>query len=182
MATNIILEKYRDYLEDLAKRHSEETFTNAGKEHASILMSTLLNYTQGEARIFCEGFKPELITTQPYWNSLEQYLKEDSHKLYVMVETDLYLDKEPLAYLQRIKNNRKDDTIQVRRIKADSKDHLFVQLNTLHCNFAVFDQDKFRLEYIPERYQAIGSFNQPENCGKLTQLFDNAFSQAEVLI
>ena len=36
MDTNIILEKYREYLKDLAEKKSNETFTNAGKEDASI--------------------------------------------------------------------------------------------------------------------------------------------------
>lgn len=182
MNTSIILEKYREYLEDLAKKKSNETFTNAGKEHASILMSILLRYTNSEVRIFCEGFKPDLIMTQPYWDALTEFLKRNNNQLLVMVETDKYTSYNPLKLLEETKKLRNNDSIKVRKIRDADKKHLFQELNTEHCNFAIFDDDKFRLEYIPEQYLAIGSFNQPDSCKRLSDLFDSAFTQAQTLI
>lgn len=182
MDTNIILEKYREYLKDLAEKKSNETFTNAGKEHASILMSILFQYTNNEVRIFSEGFKPELIMTQPYWNTLNDFLKRDNNKLSIMVETNQYINDAPLSLIRKTKDRRKNNTIEVRLIQENDKKNIFNQLNTEHCNFAIFDNDKFRLEYIPEQYLAIGSFNQPENCQKLMILFDVAFANAKKLI
>lgn len=182
MDTNIILEKYREYVEDLAKKKSSETFTNAGKEHASILMSILFRYTDNEARIFCEGFKPELIMTQPYWSALNDFLKKENNKLSIMVETNQYIHEKPFELLQENKERRNNATIEVRLINEEDKKYIFDQLNTEHCNFAIFDNNKFRLEYIPENYQAIGSFNQPQTCQKLTTMFDKAFRKATVLI
>lgn len=182
MTTDLILKNYQDYLEYLAKEKSDEIFTNAGKAHASILMSILLKYTRNEVRIFCEGFKPDLVTTEPYWSELNRFLEKRENKISVLVESSDYLNDNPLLLLRNKKTERNNDSIKVRLIQEEDKKHIFESLNTKHCNFAVFDNEKFRLEHIPENYQAIGSFNHPDNCNKLMRLFDASFQNAEDLI
>ena len=46
------LDAYKKYLEELANNQSSALFANAGKEHASILMSLLFNHTVSDVRIF----------------------------------------------------------------------------------------------------------------------------------
>lgn len=52
-----LLNKYRDFLKDLAEKRSPKVFTNGGGEFASILMGTMFEYTRNQARIFCTGFR-----------------------------------------------------------------------------------------------------------------------------
>lgn len=180
MNTYLILKEYQEYIENLANTHSEEIFSNGGKDHASILMATMLNHTKNRARIFCEGFKADLIHTEPYFQALKDYLGK-GRRLSVLVENDKHTEEAPIQFLKKHKSENQDAEIELKKIKEEDKKKIFNALNSIHCNFAVFDDDKFRLEYIPEEYKAMGSFNQPEKCRKLTELFDAAFQNAETI-
>lgn len=177
---DLILKRYQEYLENLAKKCSNEIFSNAGKNHASILMAIMFENTKKEARIFCEGFKADLIHTEPYFSALENYLKDEKNELSVLVESDNYIHEEPICLLKSYRE--KGASIELKKIRETDKEKIFKELNTQHCNFAVFDNDKFRLEYEPEEYKAMGSFNQPEKCKTLIDLFNNAFSKADPIL
>ena len=175
------LEEYRRYLEGLAESDSTDMFSNGGIKHASILMSVLFQGTKN-ARIYCEGFKPNLIKTDPYWTALNQYLLEDANnRLDVLVESDEYKDEKPLQILKEAMDRRHNDTIHVKKISKAGKELIADRFGNGHCNFAVFDDKKFRFEYDPENYRAFGSFNQPDKCEILTELFDNAFADSTPL-
>ena len=169
-----LLKKYIDYINKLAESKSPEIFTNGGIEYASQLMAVLFHNTEKEARLFCHGFRPDLICQQPYWNALQEYLQDDSKILHVLVECDDALHEEPMNLLRRTKERRGNDTVDYRLVKEDDREMIFRGLNGTHCNFAVFDNNKFRLEYDPDGFKAFGSFNHENNCKRLVDLFDNA--------
>ncbi|MBR5087724.1 MAG: hypothetical protein IKX31_12050 [Muribaculaceae bacterium] len=177
----LLLEKYVKYIEKLAKERSCEIFTNGGIEYASHLMAVLFRNTKSEARLFCHGFRPDLICKQPYWDALKDYLKDDKKILHVLVESEDFLNDEPMELLRRTKSNRGDDTIDFRLIGQKDCQKIFNVLNWADCNFAVFDHDKFRFEYDPEGFKAFGSFNHEKNCEILVNLFDEAFNNALLL-
>ena len=183
------LQNYKDFLEDLASNQSSNVFSNGGIEYASILMSVLFNNTKKIARVYSHGFKPELITTEPYWSSLKNYIANPYHTLYVLVQTNEYVNAEPLMLLKkaqqerkrRIESDEKDNIVNkkygdiiVKMISEESKDRIIEKYGE-ECNFAVFDDNKFRYEYDPRQFKAYGSFNQPDNCQKLKDFFDEIF-------
>lgn len=169
------LEEYRRYLEALAENNSTDMFSNGGIKHASILMSVLFQGTK-KAQIYCEGFKPMLIGTDPYWTALNKYLLEDSaNELDVLVESDNYIEEKPLQTLKEAIERRNNETIRVKKISAAGKQLITNRFGKGHCNFAVFDDKKFRFEYDPYNYKAFGSFNQPDKCEILAKLFNEAF-------
>ena len=177
---------YQAYLEQLANTQSPDLFSNAGIEHASILMSVLLRNTDKIARVFSNGFKPDLIMTQPYWDSLKDFLNNPNNTLLVLVETDKYQDSAPMQLLKTIIKKRKEmdsisGTVVVKLLSAKGKDLISKRFGNRHCNFAIYDDNKFRFEYDPENFKAYGSFNQPENCKILKDIFDNVFEQSSVL-
>ena len=184
----IILQRklYENYLKKLASINSDEMFSNGGIDYASILMSVLFNNTNSVARIYCKGFRRNLIMTDPYWTALIKYLENPSHILKVMVETDQYVQEEPLQLLQKIIQKRGEigedakPTIEVRVITPKRRDEI-TQKYGEECNFAIFDDKKFRYEYDPENFRAYGSFNQPETCMKLKEVFETAFNEAKPL-
>lgn len=119
----LILNKYQEYLEDLAEKRSDEIFSNAGKSHASILMAILFKNTKKKACIFCEGFKADLIHTEPYFSALEDYLKDEKNELSILVESDNYVDEEPVRLLKEY--NGKGASISLKKIQeADKKIYL----------------------------------------------------------
>lgn len=180
------LQKYHDFLERLACDNSSRTFSNGGIEHAAILMSVLFRNTKNEARVYCIGFRPNLITRPPYWESLNRYLDDPNHILKVLVETDEYVNELPIELLRRKKEEReregKGETIIVKKINEDSQKRISALFGDDHCNFAIFDNEKYRYEYDPENFKAYGSFNQPDNCEILTEEFESAFSVSTVLV
>lgn len=180
------LKRYQFFLERLAEEQSSELFSNGGIEHASILMSVLLKNTDRIARIFSNGFKPDLIMTQPYWNSLKEFLENPNNTLLVLVETDKYQDQAPMQLLKTVIEKRKelvngDGVVVVKLLSSNGKDLILKKFGNQHCNFAVYDDNKFRFEYDPDNFKAYGSFNQPKNCKILKDVFDNAFEQSSVL-
>ena len=180
------LKKYHDFLESLACTNSGRTFSNGGIEHAAILMSVLFQNTQDIARVYSIGFRPELITRLPYWESLNRFLDDPNHVLKVLVESDKYVDDLPIRLLRKKKEARsregKDDTISVRKINEECRKRISDVFGDEHCNFAIFDKEKYRYEYDPENFRAYGSFNQPDNCNILKNEFEHAFEDAEVLV
>ncbi|WP_289739511.1 hypothetical protein [Paramuribaculum intestinale] len=166
----------------LVKEKSPLLFSNGGKEYASILMSILLKNTSKSICMFCEGFKPDLITETDYWEALSEYLTHTERTLRVLVNSNAYVDKEPLKTLfakQAERNN--DDTIQIRLITEEGRKDIMGQFNGALNNFAVFDDDMYRLEYEPSEYKAFGSFNNPEDAKLLLELFNKVFEKSEQL-
>lgn len=176
------LDAYKKYLEELANNQSSALFANAGKEHASILMSLLFNHTDSDVRIFCVGFRPLLIRTMPYWGSLKKYLKDNGKSLKVLVETDKFLNDEPLQLLKKVKEERADNSIIVKLITKEDQKLINEKVEGEDCNFAIFDNNKFRFEYDPVGFKAYGSFNRPENCRYLIDIFDAAFKNSNTIL
>lgn len=176
-----MLRRYVEYIERLAKEKSPEIFTNGGIEYASQLMAVLFKNTEKEARIFCQGFKPNLIKTSPYWEELQKYLSDRSKSLKVLVESADYANEAPISLLKEIIEERNDDTIQIRVASEGNRKKIYEGFDGTPCNFAVFDDNKFRFEYEPSGYRAFGSFNHPSNAKYLIRLFDEIFAESEKL-
>lgn len=177
-----ILEEYQDYLNQLAKNGSDEIFTNAGIHHASILMATMFKYTQKRIRMYCTGLKPELITTSPYFDEFKKLFNSDNIEkdIQIMIEEESYKDQEPFNIVKQAKQ-RFPEKIQVRLIKEEDRTYINKRLEFPHCNFAIFDEAKFRLEHDPECYKAIGSFNHKEWADLLIDLYDKAYDSAAII-
>lgn len=176
-----IFHTYKNFLEELASVASPKLFTNGGKEYASILMSVLLDRTDSIARIFSLGFRPDLISTSPYKEALEKFLKDSNKELRVMVESKMAVNEEPIEMLKKAHNNG-NEKISLKIITPKDREEIIAQLGGGHRNFAVFDDDKYRMEYNPEDFQAFGSFNDRATCRRLKGLFDQAFDRAESLL
>lgn len=176
-----IFNDYKDFLKNLAKAGSSKLFTNGGKEYASILMSVLLDNTNSVARIFSYGFRPDLVSTEEYKQALERFLESSYKEIRVMVETNEAIDKEPIEMLKDAYQNG-NHRVSLKLITPEDREELIDQLGGGHRNFAVFDNDKYRMEYDPDDFKAFGSFNDVETCARLTTLFDNAFEKATSLM
>ena len=176
-----ILNEYEKYLKRLIETESEELFSNGGLKHASILMSLLFDNTQNEVRLFCNGFKPDLITTEPYFSSLRKYLSDRKKSLSLLVEVTDYVDKDPFKLLINEKKNRggvqDSGNIVYKQISEEAKNEMFK--GRIPFNFAVFDDKRYRFEFDPKSYKAVGSFNSVEKCRGLIGLFDKAFETAK---
>ena len=176
-----IFNDYKAFLKNLAKTGSSKLFTNGGKEYASILMSVLLDNTNSVARIFSYGFRPDLISTKEYKRALENFLSSSYKEIRVMVESDEAIEEEPIRILKEAYGCDRH-RVSLKLITPEDRKNLIAQLGGGHRNFAVFDNDKYRMEYDPDDFKAFGSFNDVETCARLITLFDNAFENATSLM
>jgi hypothetical protein len=192
---------YQTYLDKLAqgKSISSEIFTNRGEAHASILMATLLANTTNTLKLYCRGLTPGLLCGKTegdgegfegaYWAEFKQFFQSTikserfgTNSVEILIQEDKYLEYQPFQTIkQALQNEAIKSKIKIKKITDGSKKDIERVLgngNGENYNFAIFDGHAFRLEYNPDDYQAIGSFNNPTWCNLLTKLFDSAFSKA----
>lgn len=171
-------EEYKEFLEKLVKDNSPELFTNGGKSYASILMSVLLDNTRREARIYCKGLRPELLLEEPYWSSFKRYTENRSKKMLVLVESEEAVNEEPIQHLKKVREEG-NHNVSVRVIHSSYREKFRKKFGRDNCNFAVYDDKMYRMEYDPEHFKAFGSFNNIAVSKQLIEAFDDAYSHAE---
>lgn len=170
------LNEYQDYLNELAQSQSDVIFNNGDKWHASILMATMFRNTKSYIRMYSTGLRPQLIEMEPYFSVFRTFFEDQENKVSIdiLVETEDSIKNQPFIIVRGAMANKQN--IRVRQIRPQDKSSLNKTLGFERCNLSVFDETKFRLEYDPDGFKAIASFNQPEWAGKLSDLFDNAFN------
>lgn len=169
---------YRAFLENLAKTKSSKRFGNAGIPYASTLMSVLFEHTEREVSMYCEGFKPDLITSEPYWEALNNYLTDGNRTIRILVESDEYKNQRPIQLLKQLCVNNTNacrDRIQLKKITPEAKKNLMDNFLGDGYNFAFFDDNMYRVEYSPKEYKAFGSFNEPRVVNHLRSIYEKAW-------
>lgn len=193
---------YQTYLDALAQGNSisTEIFTNRGEAHASILMATLLANTTNSLKLYCRGLTPGILCGKEegdgegfegaYWHEFKQFFKETiksekfgSDSVKILIQDTSWINNQPFKLIKEaLTNPTTKNKIKVKQITTTSKaeiERLLGNKDDQNYNFAIFDSKAFRLEYRPNDYQAIGSFNNPSWCSMLNTLFDYAFYYAD---
>lgn len=168
------MKNYINLVNNAALSNSNEIIKNGGLPYASILLSVLFKHCDKIARIYCKGFKPELVCSPPLWEALSNWLYTPGHTLYALIETTYYIDTDPFKLFKRVKEANINN-IEIKLIGEDGKKH-FTERWGEPMHFSVFDYQKFRYEYDPENYRAYGSFNQPKNAAIMIEEFDKVFN------
>ena len=168
---NSKLDNYKAYLDSLAKNNSSDIFTNGGWDHAAILLSKLINYTETEIRMFCEELK---ITESIFIEALDEYLQNG--KTIKLLLQKVPSNNRSYDLLKKYQQDRNNDTIKIKQINEDGRS---VSSLFSSFNFSVFDRNKFRLEIEPKEFKALGSFNSPDSAMPLLNIFDKAFDKSD---
>ena len=166
--------RYRQYLEDLAndKSPSDEIFSNGGKDHAIVLYQILLKHTKNEVRIFCEGGISEVWRDEGMHRSLIDYIEKENSdgqrpSLHILVEHD-----NPEAF----EGIRGRENVHIRLVSEEGRSRIHRHFDNDNCNFAVFDEEKYRYEYDKQTFKAYGSFNRPVIARTMIDLFDEVWA------
>lgn len=196
------LKSYQEYLDGLAQKDpvSSEIFTNKGKEHASILMATLLANTEHSLDMYCQGLRPGILCGKQegdgegfegaYWNEFKKFFNETivsegfaSGSIRILIQNEQWLGNAPFQKIAEALNNETtSNKIVVKVIKQEDKERIEACLGkkeSINYNFSIYDGRAFRLEYEPNSYQAIGSFNNIAWSSLLKEYFDPAFNNAK---
>lgn len=165
------LQEYEDYLKMLAAENSDTIVSNGGKDHAVILYSVLLDNTERQVRIFCQSGDSAVWKDSKFTSSLRSFLdRSDDVSLHVLTAHEPALSREWTdSYKEKV---------EAFQIPAESKEKIYKHFRNNKCNFAVFDEKRYRYEYDCNAFRAYGSFNSPETSRQMIDLFDEAFSAA----
>lgn len=199
------IKSYRFNTELMAQIKCPNNVQNGGLPYAAVLLGVLFKHCNGMARIYCQGFKPELVCEPAFWVEFYSYVKNPNNRLYALIDTTEWVNEKPMKLLKQVKNERskteqiieykkrKDGTGKNKRLKR-VKDIIVpdtsIIVKLIHpesakmiakrygesIHFSVFDNEKFRYEYDSENYKAYGSFNQPDNCRYMIETFDQVFN------
>ena len=94
----------------------------------------------------------------------------------------MVLAKKPLKKLFEVQQERNNDgSIMVYLINNEGREIIKQQFNGALNNFAVFDEDMYRLEYLPSEYKAFGSFNNTDYTKLLRNLFDRVLEKSQLI-
>lgn len=196
------LQYYREYLDGLAKKNpvSSEIFTNKGKVHASILMATLLINTEHRLDMYCQGLRPGILCGRDendedgyrgaYWKAFKDFfntsIKSNEFKersVRILIQDDQWINNMPFKEVGKaLRDDITKDKVIVKHILPQARDLIEKSLGKkedTNYNFSIYDDRAFRLEYEPNEYLAIGSFNDPSWCNLLREMFDYAFNSAQ---
>ena len=199
------IDDYKLGVEFAAEYKYGNIIPNGGLPYAAILMGVMFEHCRGMARIYCQGFKPDLVCELPFWTEFCAYLKNPKNRLYALVDSTEWINERPMRLLKQVKEERStieqvikykhrkegkgnkkkirkvediiipDSSIIVKQIHPESAKMIAKRYGE-SIHFSVFDNEKFRYEYDSENYKAYGSFNQPDNCKYLIETFDQVFN------
>lgn len=195
------LKPYQEYLNGLAQKDpvSSEIFTNKGKEHASILMATLLANTEHNLDMYCQGLRPGILCGRQegdgegfegaYWEEFKKFFSETisspnfaDNSIRILIQNEQWLEYAPFQKVaEALRNGTTKNKITVKVIKPEDKRQIEESLgkkDSINYNFSIYDNKAFRLEYEPDEYQAIGSFNSPSWCELLSNMFQHSYEAA----
>jgi hypothetical protein len=175
------LQQYKELINHLAETKSTQFYTNGDKEHAEIILSTIFSHTKKILRIYRMGNNNGFTSAPPYKDALLNALapkNTDDSSTEPFLITCLILvhnTEDPLF----------DDingcsNVTILKITDDATEHIKqnISLQNKNVNFAIGDDDMFRLEIEPTQYKAIGSFNNKPITKRLIELFDEAFEMS----
>ncbi|MBR4919095.1 MAG: hypothetical protein IKZ56_13245 [Bacteroidales bacterium] len=195
------LKLYQNYLDGLAQKNpvSSEIFSNKGIDHASILMATLLANTDHSMDMYCQGLRPGILCGEQegdntgaegaYWYEFKKFFQEriqsddfTNDSIRILIQKKNWIKNAPFRLIREVLANPDlSKKIQVRIISDEARTSIEKALgedSDVNYNFSIYDGKAFRLEYEPDNYRALGSFNSPSWCSLLLKLFDNAFNTA----
>ena len=170
------MEEYKNFIEKLAKNKEESLYLNSGPEHAGIVLSTIFKNTKSELRIFAQGLKSGVATSDLYLDGLKSFLEKKNGTVKILIQ-EYYSNEEPkvfniLSYYKFF--NKEQVTIKTTQSKVFTKpEKEKIEPKSIH--FTTGDDSIFRLEEDIVTFKAFGSFNNKEYTIKLNQIFDEIF-------
>ena len=199
--TEKALKLYQDYLDGLARKNpvSSEIFSNKGVDHASILMATLLANTDHLMDMYCQGLRPGILcgvkegdnkgAEGAYWHEFKKFFQEriksndfTNGSIRILIQKKDWIQNAPFRIIgEALADSSINEKIQIKIISDEARfgiEKALGQAKDVNYNFSIYDRKAFRLEYEPDNYRALGSFNSPSWCSLLLELFNNAFATA----
>jgi hypothetical protein len=174
--SNISDNPYLEAIRHLADTHNEKVFKNKGKNDAITVLAELLNHAKEEVLIFSGNSTGEVSDSEIYDKAIINYIDNSNGVIKVFVENDLKDTSNFKVYQTLLERSIDNERVKIKKAGNEFLESVnsFFQ-NKYH--FLVADKCMYRVETNPDTFKAIGSFNSPEFCSKLSNLFNNYFDR-----
>lgn len=181
------LESYKEYLEKFAQKVNFGIIANEGKDHASILLATLLANTDKTIKMYCTGLEPDLLENYngAYWKEFQDFFNNDTKKtvnVEILIQDATWCNQTTPPF-QKLKDAKaKGFLISVRQINPSDIQEINTSLGFKdydNVNFSIFDDKAYRIEYDTRNFKAYSDFDDEKRCVELSGIFDEAFEKAK---
>ena len=181
------LEPYKKYLEKFARKEDFGIITNEGKDHASILMATLLANTDTSIKMYCTGLEPDLLENYngAYWKEFQDFFNNNAKKtvnVEILIQDDTWFKNKTAPFVTLKNAKTAGFNISVRQINVSDIQEINTSLGFKdydNVNFSIFDDKAYRIEYDTRNFKAYSDFDDEKRCVELSGIFDEAFEKAK---
>lgn len=173
------LNTYERMLIEASGNKSDMIYPNADKNHAAIAYSVLFNSSTSNVNLVVDCFKGDVSNNPKYVEALKGCLQRGvSFKILCLNKPN----PSSKGYQKLLEYaDLKDGSVEVKLASPQSKEIIEkfaedggLDLGETH-NFGLFDNDKYRLEFLPSKYMALLSFNDAPFVAQYKAKFNDAF-------
>ena len=162
------LKAYSKSLDVLAKTKSKDIFPNQDYQHAAIVLSKILEYSDMKFLLYDDDLKGDIVNNQDvvsFKHSVIEFISKGG-KLSFVIDKKTDNDDPLLVRFLALLKKAFPNQVKIKLASIAFKESFFKLFNG-HVNFAVGDKNKFRIEYLDNCLQertanAICSFNNEE--------------------
>lgn len=155
---------YRETVEKLAANATNQRITNSGPEHAEIVLESMLRNAKSVVRLY-SGSLRDVYKRQSLIEAAQGFLSSPDSNLKILLEKETEQDGQ--AFLAALPKGRVAIKIAKKKVSPN--------------HFSVADDRAYRIELDDSAVQALVNFNEPDIAVVLSNMFDQAFDQAEVV-
>jgi hypothetical protein len=179
----IELQQYKTAVENLASSKSNLIFNNSSPEHAAIVLSAMLKYSNSEFRIYDNDLSGDISELNPdFFDNLSAFIS--AGKSVKIVIDSLEQSANSQAYKSIIKYKEMYPNTVKLAIANDSFKDSVSKMFEKKINFALGDKTSFRIEDSIgdlQQRKAYCCFNNPNITQKLADVFDSSFISCKAL-
>lgn len=172
------LKNYKEAVENLALMDSDFPFNNSSPDHAAIVLSIMLKYSEHEFRIYDDNLSGDIADlNNDFYVNLENFVASGKT---LKIVVDSIKSRENKIFTTLMKLRKQHPTTVFIAIASDSFKNRIRSVYDRPLNFALGDKNSSRIEDVMENItiphrKAYCCFNNKKYSSKLISAFDSEF-------
>ena len=166
------MEKYKEYVANLAKSGTNNTFINSDEQHAEVVFENLFPIAKEYLRIFASCLCSPVVNSK-YIENLSDFIERGGKVRVLLNEYEEEKSQKSNLFLRLAyyKSLRKDIVLKSTDVKP-----YYANAPENKVHFTIADNNAYRIETDTEKRTANCNFNNEEVGKGLVEFFDNIFN------
>ncbi len=180
--STLSIDDFKKIIDEIAEKKSERIFKNGNAENANVVIANIFKHSD-RVKSFAQSMNGIVGNCLPFY--LEQvkiFLQKPNSKIEIVLEDLLEKRSDVLHYLLEQRRNG-SDKIEIKKASEEFKNaiqEISVDKNK-KLHFLIGDDDKFRVQYDPDKKSAYFCFNNKEITQKIDAVFQKYWSTCSVI-